>query len=128
MGASKTLRTARSKTSFDISNRNELDSEILELLKISQSITDTAQEIFKMEAALHDVILSRVEDIVTSSLPQLTSYLYEKGEFYFPVPGMYGGFTVKPHPDRLEVYSEVRIMRGSEMTHLIRRNGDVTLK
>lgn len=128
MGASKTLRTAKNETAFDIGKVNGLEQDVLELLQIPHSLLDNGSQISKMEEALHDVILSRADELVSSSnvaLPQL-SYFYEKGGFYFPVPGMYGGFAVKSHEEGLEVNSEN--MGGSEMTHFINRNGEVTMK
>lgn len=129
LGASKTLKTAKGETAYDIAKRLGMSEDILKLIEVPEEVTKNYEEIQKMEKGLHDVIKERVESLITKNgqtLPQL-AYLYEFGEFYYPVPGMYGGFSVSRHEKGIQAESWIRVCGGSGQRHVIDRNGNVTL-
>ena len=129
IGASKCLKTATGETAYDIATTKVLNPDILELLKMPKKIKQNAIEIEKMEKGLHKVIEGRVEKLIKDNgqaLPQL-ALLFEKGSFYYPVPGMYGGFSVSEHEKGIQADSWIRICGGSEENHLIERDGTITL-
>ncbi|KAK3090850.1 hypothetical protein FSP39_015218 [Pinctada imbricata] len=100
-GASKSLKTADGQTAYDIANRKGLDEKVLKMIEVPHEILENETVIKKMEVGLHKVILERVEKLVKENgqqLPQL-SFLYEFGSFFYPVPGMYGGFSVSRQSD-----------------------------
>ena len=128
--ASRTLRTnERNETAYDIAARCNASEEILHLLKVPSNILDKSEVIGKMEKALHKIILGRSEKLVEEhqlQLPQL-SFLYEFGSFWFPVPGMYGGFNVEKCEKGIQVESWCRVVGGSGQRHIIDENGHYDL-
>ena len=44
---------------------------------------------------------------------------------WYPVPGMYGGFSLEFEEENLVSLSWVRVCGGSEMRHVIHRDGTV---
>lgn len=129
LGASKTLKNAEGNTAYDIAKQNGLSADILELIEIPKKIREKNAEIEKMEGGLHKTILGRVEDLIKKNgqqLPQL-GYLYEYGDFYYPVPGMYGGFSISKHENGVQAESWCRVAGGSGQRHEIDREGNVEL-
>lgn len=129
LGASKSLKTAAGETAYDIGKRVGLDSDILSLIEVPEEIKQNENEIKKMEEGLHKAINGRVEDLVKKNglqLPQL-SFLYEFGEFWYPVPGMYGGFSVSKNDKGIETSSWCRVAGGSGQRHVIDKEGNVEL-
>ena len=123
------MKTATGESAYDIATTKVLNPDILELLKMPKKIKQNAIEIEKMEKGLHKVIEGRVEKLIKDNgqaLPQL-ALLFEKGSFYYPVPGMYGGFSVSEHEKGIQADSWIRICGGSEENHLIERDGTITL-
>lgn len=130
MQASRTLKTnERKETAYDIAVRKNAPEEILQLLKVPDKIMKNSQIIENMEMGLHKVILERAKDLVEENqlqLPQL-GFLYEFGSFWFPVPGMYGGFNVEECELGIHASSWCRVVGGSGQKHLIDKEGNVTL-
>ncbi|XP_063397291.1 uncharacterized protein LOC134681574 [Mytilus trossulus] len=129
LGASKSMKNAEGQTAYDIAKSKGLDKIILDQLVIPEKIKQNAAAIEKMEKGLHEVINSRVKDLIKDNgqaLPQL-SLLFEHGSFYYPVPGMYGGFSVSEHDDGIQADSWVRVCGGSEQNHVVNKEGKVTL-
>lgn len=132
MGASKCMKTDTNETAFDLASANGSVPDILELLKVPEEVQRDEEAIKKMEIGLHSVINGRVEDLIKKHgliLPQL-SFLFEKCKdegFYYPVPGMFGGFKVSCVENGIQADSWVRICSGSEETHFIDREGNVSL-
>ena len=128
-GAYKCMKTAAGETAYDIAKTKGLNPDILELLEIPEKVKQNSIEIEKMEKGLHKVIIERVEELIEDngqSLPQL-ALLYEKGSFYYPVPGMFGGFSITEHEKGIRSDSLIRICEGSEQTHVIDRKGNIKL-
>ncbi|KAL4239419.1 hypothetical protein ACF0H5_000234 [Mactra antiquata] len=129
LGASKSLKTAEGKTAYDIAKQKNLPEHILKLIEVPAEITDHAEEIKKMENGLHEVIYGRAEELIKKNgltLPQV-SFLYEFGEFWYPVPGMYGGFSVQKHEKGIQASSWCRVVGGSGQLHVIDKEGKVEL-
>ncbi|VDH98488.1 Hypothetical predicted protein [Mytilus galloprovincialis] len=129
LGASKSMKNAEGQTAYDIAKSKGLDKVILDQLVIPKKIKQNAAAIEKMEKGLHEVINSRVKDLIKGNgqaLPQL-SLLFEHGSFYYPVPGMYGGFSVSEHEDGIQADSWIRVCGGSEQNHVVNKEGKVTL-
>lgn len=133
LGSSKCLKTSAGETAYDIGKRKGLDPDVLELIQVPEHIKENEKEIQAMEVGLHSVIKGRVESLIKKNgqaLPQI-SILYETnedhGNFYFPVPGMYGGFNVHIVEKGIQADSWIRVCGGSEENHLIEKDGKVTL-
>ena len=130
MEASKCLKNSDGKTAYDVGMEKGLHPDKLDLIKVPEEINEKAVSIQKMEQGLHSVINGRVDDLIKKNgqaLPQL-AYLFEKGSFYYPVPGMYGGFNVNKTKDGgISADSWIRICGGSEENHVIDKEGNVTL-
>ncbi|KAK3089772.1 hypothetical protein FSP39_006388 [Pinctada imbricata] len=112
LGASKSLKTADGQTAYDIAKSKGLDEKVLKMIEVPQEISENEAVLKKMEGGLHKVILERAENLVKKNgqqLPQLP-YLYEFGSFYYPVPGMYGGFSVSMNGDDGDENSEDEAM------------------
>ena len=130
LGASKTLKTEKGETAYDIAKRLGMSEDILKLIEVPEEVIKNQEEIQKMEKGLHEVIKGRVGELITKngqSLPQL-AYLYEFGQFYYPVPGMYGGFSVSKHEKGIQSESWIRVCGGSGERHVVDRSGNVTLE
>lgn len=128
-GALKSLKTADGRTAYDIGVEKGISADKLEWLSIPAEIKEKEDEIQRMEQGLHSVINGRVEQLIRKNgqaLPQL-SVLFERGSFYYPVPGMYGGFNVNKHPEGIQADSWIRVCGGSEENHLIYRDGTYKL-
>src|SRR5262249_47457662 len=81
----------------------------------------------RLEGNFHGLIRERADDLVTEHrlrLPVL-SPLTEVADptFWFPVPGMYGGFRYALAGEELAVDSWCRIVGGSGETHRVTTNG-----
>ncbi|CAL4102304.1 unnamed protein product [Meganyctiphanes norvegica] len=129
LGASKTLKTTEGQTAYDIAVQKNMQQDILDILQVPEEIKKNEEEIKKMEKGLHKAILGRVEDLIKKNnmqLPQL-SFLYEFEDFWFPVPGMYGGFHVCKCDKGVETSSWCRVAGGSGQKHLIDKQGDVKI-
>ena len=129
LGASKSLKDAEGNTAYDIGKKNGLSEDILSLIEIPTKIRENEAVIKKMEAGLHQIILAREDWLIQSNgqiLPQLV-FLYEFEDFFYPVPGMYGGFRVTKHDDGVQVVSFCRISGGSGQRHVIDTEGNVEL-
>lgn len=129
LGASKTLKTATGSTAYDIAKRAGLSEDILKLIEIPEEIVKIESDIQKMEAGLHKTIIEVAGSLITKNgqqLPQL-SFLYEFREFWYPVPGMYGGFSVSKHAKGVQAESWCRVAGGSGKCHVIDKDGNVEL-
>ena len=129
LGASKTLKDSDRHTAFDIGKSKNLSEDILKLIEVPKEILEKDAEIKKLESGLHKVILGRADNLVTRNgqkLPQV-AFLYEFGDVWYPVPGMYGGFNVSKHADGIQAESWCRVAGGSGQRHVIDRDGNVEL-
>lgn len=130
MGSAKCLKNLAGETAYDIAAESQLSQDILKLIEVPTEIKQKEAIIAKLEKGLHKVILERVEDLIKKNdqaLPQV-AYLFEKGEFYYAVPGMYGGFSVSKNGDKGIVASSwIRVCGGSGQEHEIDNDGNTKL-
>lgn len=130
MGSAKCLKNLAGETAYDIAAKSQLSQDILKLIEVPTEIKQKEAIIAKLEEGLHNVILGRVEDLIKKNeqaLPQV-AYLFEKGEFYYAVPGMYGGFSVSKNGDKGIVASSwIRVCGGSGQEHEIDNDGNTKL-
>jgi hypothetical protein len=122
LGAWRTLRTNAGETARDIALRQGHAhlAERLTPVVLHPVGTDI---LARLEGNFHGLIRERVDDLVAEHrlrLPEL-SPLTEVAEpcFWFPVPGMYGGFRYSLDGQELAVDSWCRIAGGSGQTHHI---------
>lgn len=130
MGSAKCLKNLAGETAYDIAAKSQLSQDILKLIEVPTEIKQKEAIIAKLDEGLHKVILGRVEDLIKKNdqaLPQV-AYLFEKGEFYYAVPGMYGGFSVSKNGDKGIVASSwIRVCGGSGQKHEIDNDGNTKL-
>lgn len=130
MGSAKCLKNATGETAYDVAAKSQLSQDILKMIEVPQEIKQKEAIIAKLEEGLNKTILGRVENLIKKNdqaLPQV-AYLFEKGEFYYPVPGMYGGFNVTKNEDKGIVASSwIRVCGGSGQEHEIDNDGNVKL-
>lgn len=130
MGSAKCLKNLAGETAYNIAAKSQLSQDILKLIEVPTEIKQKEAIIAKLEEGLHKVILGRVEDLIKKNeqaLPQV-AYLFEKGEFYYAVPGMYGGFSVSKNGDKGIVASSwIRVCGGSGQEHEIDNDGNTKL-
>lgn len=129
-GSAKCLKNLAGETAYDIAAKSQLSQDILKLIEVPKEIKQKEAIIVKLEEGLHKVILGRVENLIKENgqaLPQV-AYLFEKGEFYYAVPGMYGGFRVTKNGDKGIVSSSwIRVCGGSGQEHEIDNDGNTKL-
>ena len=130
MGSSKCLKNLSGATAYDIGVKTHLPQDTLALIAVPKEVKQKKQVIEKLEEGLHKVILTRVESLIKKNqqaLPQV-AFLFEMGGFYYPVPGMYGGFDVQKNGDKgIETSSWIRVCGGSGQKHEIDNEGNVKL-
>ena len=129
LGASKTLKNSSRETAYDVGKKNGLSEEILKVIDVPQDLLEKETEIEKMESGLHKVILGRAKTAITESgqqLPQV-AFLYEFGDLWYPVSGMYGGFHISTHDKGIQSVSFCRVVGGSGQRHVIDRQGKAKL-
>ena len=129
LGASKTLKDSSGQTAYDIGKSIGLSEDILRVIEVPKEVTEKETEIQKIESGLHKVIRNRVDDLITQHGQQLpeVAFLYEFGDIWYPVPGMYGGFNISRHDDGIQAVSFCRVAGGSGQRHVIDREGNVEL-
>jgi len=139
-GALRSLKNHKGQTAYDIAKANILtDDNALKLLQVPNIITDNKERIDKMEKALHEKVIMGEErntkGLIEKNgqvMPQI-SVLWEletEDSMWYPVPGMYGGFNISIDKKEwiMQVDSWCRVCGGSEMRHIIDREGVVTDK
>ncbi|XP_075248809.1 uncharacterized protein LOC142341608 [Convolutriloba macropyga] len=146
-GAFRSLKNSEGKTAYDLAVMKCRPTDIVELFKLPAEITENEKGIGLMEATLHKHILDRVEELIkknNQSLPQVASSFetykevaplfemrtreeeFDDDRLYYPVPGMYGGFSLWINSeDKLVAESWVRICGGSEMRVIIDKEGNL---
>ncbi len=126
LGAWRTLRTAEGERALDIADRlghRHLAGALRPVAR--RPVPD--ETLTALERHLHALIRERAGALVEAHklrLPELEP-LTEVTDptFWFPVPGMYGGFSYTLSHDELIVESWCRVVGGSGQTHRVTVNG-----
>ncbi len=132
LGAWRTLRTRDGETAVDIARRQS-QRGLINILTPTYEIRLRDAERRAMQKNLHQVIhevTAEYDDLARKQelrLPELEVLLETGEEFWFPVPGMYGGFCYGLDPDRdhhvLVVESWSRVVGGSGQRHEVTADG-----
>lgn len=126
MGAWRTLRTADDERAVDIAKRKRHQG-LVQLLEPVYKTHISYATLQKIQNHFHQVILNRTGDLVQKSglrLPELEPMLeIEEPKMWFPVPGMYGGFSywLDGEGKNAKLISEswCRVVGGSGQRHEI---------
>jgi hypothetical protein len=124
LGAWRTLRNAKGAWPLDIA-KEKGHAHLLDILEPVHKRSVPEQTLARMQGRFHDLIREVAKDLIFSQsirLPELEPMLeFERMNFWFPVPGMYGGFyywLVFDGPEaRLTVQSWCRVTEGSGRQH-----------
>lgn len=126
LGAWRTLRNARGELAVDVALRRG-HQQLLEILEPQHRHRVPNDVLGRIQTNFHAIICGRVDREVrahTLRLPELEPLLeLERPQMWFPVPGMYGGFSYRLEcggvATRLIVESWCRVVDGSGQRHEI---------
>jgi len=129
-GAWRTLQNARGERPVDVAERKG-NTNIIELLTPVYLEQIPNGVLCKIQEHFHETILERVSKVVDEyqlRLPELEPLLEIKGhKMWFPVPGMYGGFSYQFEKFGVEAVlvssSWSRVSEGSGQKHVITTEG-----
>jgi len=130
MLAWRTLQNARGERPVDVAER-EGHGHLLGVLAPAHKHHVPLGVLLKLQAHFHAVIRSRAEELVNEHrlrLPELEPLLeLEQPQMWFPVPGMYGGFSYRLEVVGVEAKlvseSWCRVVDGSGQRHEITSTG-----
>lgn len=130
LGAWRTLRTARGERPVDLAKRLG-HHHLLEVLTPELKHDVPLAVLQRIQAHFHEVIRGRIDRPLPNHglrLPELEPLLeLERPEMWFPVPGMYGGFSYRLDcagaEARLVSESWCRVVGGSGQRHEITPTG-----
>ena len=125
-GAWRALRTAAGERPVDIARRRG-HSHLIDTLEPPRRVDVPNDVLLAIQARFHAVVLGRSEQLVREHglrLPELDILLeLDRPELWFPVPGMYGGFSIRLEAagmdSRLVSDSWCRVVGGSEERHVM---------
>lgn len=126
MGGWRTLKNTSCQRPVDIA-RIKAHDQLIELLEPVYKIYVPYETLASIQKHFHAIIRGRVNDLVEKSglrLPELEPLLeMEQPRMWFPVPGMYGGFSYwfNGEGENLKLISEswCRVVGGSGERHEI---------
>jgi len=129
-GAWRTLQNSRGERAIDVAQRKG-HTHLLRVLEPVFKHSVPAGVLLKVQSNFHEVIRGRAAELVQQHqlrLPELEPLLeLDTAEMWFPVPGMYGGFSYRM--DKLGVEAALvteswcRVVGGSGQRHLITSKG-----
>ena len=129
-GAWRTLRTAQGETARDIASRRGYH-DLAERLEPEPSTRVDPRVLARLDAHLESLVNSRIRPQLDVQLRYpATSVLTEIGdlELWFPVPGMYGGFSIRLMRSYLFVRSWCRVVGGSGQAHVVTAEGSTLVE
>jgi hypothetical protein len=129
-GAWRTLQNSRGERAVDVAQRRG-HTHLIRLLEPVIKHRVPVGVLLKIQATFHAVIRGRVDELVQQHqlrLPELEPLLeLDTAEMWFPVPGMYGGFSYRLDTfgvdARLVAESWCRVAGGSGQRHQITSRG-----
>lgn len=130
LGAFRTIENARGERPVDVAERNG-HQHLLKVLEPALYHRVPAGVIRKIQSYFHEVIKGRIDAELPNHnlrLPELSPLLeLQRPQMWFPVPGMYGGFSYELETPgvnaKLIVESWSRICGGSGQRHEITTRG-----
>lgn len=130
MGAWRTLRNAEAQKPIDIASRRG-HGHLRTVLTPTYRHVCALETLSHVQAHFHELIRSRADDLIREHqlrLPELEPMLeLERPEMWFPVPGMYGGFSYRLSTEAREVAliseSWSRVVGGSGQRHEVTAAG-----
>ena len=126
VGAWRTLRNADDEKAVDIARKKKYQ-QLVQLLEPVYKTPIPHETLQKIQHHFHEIILGRTGDLFQESglrLPALEVLLeIEQPRMWFPVPGMYGGFSywLDGEGKTVKLFSEswCRVVGGSGQRHEI---------
>lgn len=125
LGAFRTLRTADGKRAIDIANEHG-HQHLLDLLQPPVYHAVDKDVLPRLEQNLVNVIEDRIRPDIKTRLrhpPVEVLTEFPQGELWYPVPGMYGGFSISLRENHLYTESWTRVVEGSGRGHVITKHG-----
>jgi hypothetical protein len=130
MGAWRTLQNARGERPVDVAERKG-HLHLREILEPVISHCVPIGVLLKVQSHFHDVIRARIDEQLPDHglrLPELEPLLeLDRPQMWFPVPGMYGGFSYRLESLGVEAKlvseSWCRVVDGSGQRHEITTEG-----
>ena len=126
LGAWSTLRTTRGERAVDIARRRGHRHLLAPLTPVIHHQLPAAT-LEAIQRGFHMLIHERAGDLVTDQqlrLPELEPLTEQQNPAcWFPVPGMYGGFSYRLERGTLLVESWCRVVGGSGRRHVIDEHG-----
>jgi hypothetical protein len=122
MGASRTLATAGGRSARDLA-ADRGHGELLPLLEPVLRNPTEDDVLARLDERLVDLIERRIRPHVTVELRPFPTVLLTElvpgARAWFPIPGMYGGFSIALRRNYLDVESWSRVVGGSGQAHVI---------
>ncbi|MBM7500313.1 hypothetical protein JOD52_001153 [Brachybacterium muris] len=129
-GAWRSLRTAEGGRPLDIA-RQRGHHHLLEALAVRDLGAADQRRVTAWDSHLADLIAERTRPLAPVRFRPVPTELLvvERMEsLWVPYPGMYGGFSLSVHRDRLVVESWSRVAGGSGQAHVITESGSVMVE
>ncbi|MGO3211426.1 hypothetical protein [Brachybacterium sp. AOP29-B2-41] len=129
-GAWRSLRTAEGGRPLDIA-RQRGHHHLLEALAVCDLGAADQRRVTAWDSHLADLIAERTRPLAPVCFRPVPTELLvvERMEsLWVPYPGMYGGFSLSVHRDRLVVESWSRVAGGSGQAHVITESGCVLVE
>lgn len=130
LGAWRTLQNARGERAVDVAQRKK-QQHLFQVLEPVLKHQVPIGVLLKIQVNFHEVIRGCADELVQQNklrLPELEPLLeLERAEMWFPIPGMYGGFSY--HLETFGVEAKLvaeswsRVVGGSGQRHEITSKG-----
>lgn len=125
LGAWRSLRTADGERPVDIA-RARGHHHLLDVLATADPSPDRLDRYAAWDDHLDDLVQERTRPLDPISYRRVPTEIVAAEDIdtlWFPYPGMYGGFSISIHKNRLFVESWCRVVGGSGQAHVITEQG-----
>lgn len=129
-GAWRSLRNADGDRPVEVAQQQG-HAHLIEALTVHVPSEREQQRYAAWDSHLARLIAERTERINTVEMRQIPTEiiaLEQLETLYFGYPGMYGGFSISVHKERLFVESWSRVVGGSGQAHVITESGCVLVE
>ncbi|MGP9582767.1 hypothetical protein ACT3SQ_14380 [Brachybacterium sp. AOP42-C2-15] len=129
-GALRALRTADGDRPLDIAHQRG-HHHLLETLAVRDVSASDRRRFAAWDSRLADLIAERtrqLDPVRFRPVPTELLVMERIKALWVPYPGMYGGFSLSVHRDRLMVESWSRVVGGSGQAHVITESGCVLVE